>query len=443
MSLGTIAHLQYYFARTGLLDGKGGQLAKERRDGEPKQPQLRTASGTYVNPQTLSFLEPQQSQLESGGISPFSASPEMSHASDGLEEPQLLALPPTYSTYKQKSHYVPSPPNLSVLRRELRESLEDAKKVLEAQDTATEKGTAMAGTTESVQQSDYAPPTQGWHEIEGLHVLDLVTLAIRAAKNYYTSHDQPQRLYSICSERRIRTDLFNVLETLKRVGSRNFAGGYRRKEIDEILHWIANIENLVAKDEQAEKEEREKRESWMWLNGSCNGHEREREWVFLKSFEPKATVLPPWSELPEDGQPGPFLETLRDGIKLVQLHNELVKSSWRQFGEIKSWHTDTVKPYRCMENLRFWIKAAQLRWDVQLEVDVSGIVNDKGPEAWRGFDAAILKWSKAVREQMTEEWKEHNQTRQQMDGPVLQVEAGADAAAAVPAADPAATTVEG
>ena len=32
LSLGSIAHLQYYFARTGLLDGKGGQLAKEPRD---------------------------------------------------------------------------------------------------------------------------------------------------------------------------------------------------------------------------------------------------------------------------------------------------------------------------------------------------------------------------------------------------------------------------
>src|ERR1700761_3526760 len=29
MSLGSIAHLQYYFARTGLLDGKGAQLARK------------------------------------------------------------------------------------------------------------------------------------------------------------------------------------------------------------------------------------------------------------------------------------------------------------------------------------------------------------------------------------------------------------------------------
>ena len=32
LSLGSIAHLQYYFARTGLLDGKGGQLAKESKN---------------------------------------------------------------------------------------------------------------------------------------------------------------------------------------------------------------------------------------------------------------------------------------------------------------------------------------------------------------------------------------------------------------------------
>ena len=34
LSLGSIAHLQYYFARTGLLDGKGAQLAKDDR-GKP------------------------------------------------------------------------------------------------------------------------------------------------------------------------------------------------------------------------------------------------------------------------------------------------------------------------------------------------------------------------------------------------------------------------
>ena len=39
MNLGTIAHLQYYFARTGLLDTATGRAAKARKPGS------RTASG--------------------------------------------------------------------------------------------------------------------------------------------------------------------------------------------------------------------------------------------------------------------------------------------------------------------------------------------------------------------------------------------------------------
>ncbi|KAK8206575.1 hypothetical protein M8818_004408 [Zalaria obscura] len=37
MSLGSIAHMQYYFARTGLLDGKGAQLAKEAKQKAHKE----------------------------------------------------------------------------------------------------------------------------------------------------------------------------------------------------------------------------------------------------------------------------------------------------------------------------------------------------------------------------------------------------------------------
>lgn len=314
---------------------------------------------------------------------------------------------------------------MSVLRRELREALEDAKTVLQAQDNSSETDSNSPASPSRTGSTDDLAPTQGWHEIEGLHILDLITLAIRAAKNYYTSHDQPQRLYSICSERMIRADLYRVLEVLKRIGARNFAGGYRPRETREILTWISSIESLVTKDEKAEQREQEKRESWLWLNGNCAGHEREREWVFLKSFEPKGATIPVWTELVEsDGQPTAFLRSLRDGVTLVQLHNELVRNSWRQFGEIKTWHTDTNKPYRCMENLRYWIKAAQLRFEVKLEVDVSGVVNDKTFDAWVGFDAAILKWTRAVREELTLEWKEHKSAS--LERPLLQVEPGAE-----------------
>lgn len=425
MSLGTIAHLQYYFARTGLLDGKGAQLAREKKDEEDKMTrQTSHGSADPLSPQNTSFLDPNIS-FDSGATSPLLASPEMSHSSNPADEPDPIAMPPTYSTYKKKPNHVAPPPSMSVLRRELREALEDAKKVLEAQQSGSEKEQVSGGLDSPARSSsgDDAAPTQGWHEIEGLHILDLITLAIRAAKNYYTSHDQPQRLYSISSERQIRSELYRVLDVLKRIGSRNFAGGYRPRETQEILRWISNIENLVTKDEKAERMEEEQRESWMWLNGNCAGHEREREWVFLKSFEPKGATIPVWTELTTEEQgPGPFLRELRDGIILVQLHNELVRNSWRQFGEIKTWHTDTNKPYRCMENLRYWIKAAQLRFDVRLDVDVSGVVNDKSFEAWRGFDAAILKWTRAVREELTQEWKE--QKGSILDRPEVHIEPG-------------------
>lgn len=43
MNLGTIAHLQYYFARTGLLDAATGRVAKSRKPGS------RSPSGTETD----------------------------------------------------------------------------------------------------------------------------------------------------------------------------------------------------------------------------------------------------------------------------------------------------------------------------------------------------------------------------------------------------------
>jgi hypothetical protein len=45
-----------------------------------------------------------------------------------------MMLPPTVSTYNQKPIYVPPPPDLTMLRRELTEALEDALKVLKETD---------------------------------------------------------------------------------------------------------------------------------------------------------------------------------------------------------------------------------------------------------------------------------------------------------------------
>ena len=106
--------------------------------------------------------------------------------------------------------------------------------------------------------------------------------------------------------------------------------------------------------------------------------------------------MPEWTAVdPNQPEMTPLLEALRTGLVLVHLHNALLKKSKRQFGEIKTFHTDLAKPYRCAENLRYWIKAADLRWETKLKVNVSGVVNCK-VEAYLDFDKTSKKPLDAV-----------------------------------------------
>ncbi|KAF5260044.1 hypothetical protein FOXYS1_9318, partial [Fusarium oxysporum] len=61
------------------------------------------------------------------------------------------------------------------------------------------------------------------------------------------------------------------------------------------------------------------------------------------------------------------------------------------------------KPYRCADNLRYWVKAAELRFEVMLKVDVLGVQYNTSPQVWVDFETAILKWSRHVREEITRE----------------------------------------
>jgi len=419
MSLGSIAHLQYYFARTGLLDGKGGQYAKDLKITGVENTEICTsaASETYRPPYEIVFHDDDTTSPQLalfypaiGFDSPAVGSLDRSIISNSWEASHIPQLPPTVSTYKQKPIHVPPPPNLAVLRRELREALEDASKLL-AELQAEEKDIAeKRAEIRAWQTPPGSPSAQGWDQVQGMHVLDLVTLAIRAAKNYYTSHEQPRRLYAIRSERQIRSDLYSVLEVLKKLAARNFSGGIRPTETLKIAEWALGIGDMVSKDEEAEKMEEERRQLWRWRDGVWHGNEREREWLFLKSFDDSPKLLPEWSA-PMDGDklPTPFLAALQNGLRLVRLHNEIVKNSTRQFADIRVFHIDTAKPYRCAENLRFWVKAAEIRWDVRLEVDVNAVVHGEDAIAWQSFDKAVMKWCKSVREQIATEWKEYQE----------------------------------
>ncbi|GAB1735360.1 hypothetical protein NU219Hw_g2994t1 [Hortaea werneckii] len=408
MSLGSIAHMQYYFARTGLLDLKGLQRAKEaKKNGNNKEnvepsissvDDLGMTSLSQYDGTTPNYAVSDPDQDTAVVESPT----DMHHSYSAwtpTKEPPML--PPTVSTYKQKPSYIEPLPDMPVLRRELKEALQDACKVIEEcqkQIEVGQQGVAESSTTDS------------FHELQGLHVLDIITLAIRAAKNYYTAHSQPERLYAITCEKTIRGDLYQVLDILKKMASRNFRGGVKLPELVGIIGWIESIDVLLKKEEQAEQAEAEERATWVWREGDWAGREREREWLFLKSFDQDEPSLPPWSEHAgeeeEQRLPNEFLECLADGIRLVRLHNTLVTKSKRQFELIKNWHTDTCLPYRKAENLRFWMKAAELRWDVHLDFPVSDIVNGKDEqESWRKFGDAVFRWCGKVRSELVDEWR--------------------------------------
>jgi hypothetical protein len=405
-NLGTIAHLQYYFARTGLLDTATGRVAKSRKPGS------RSASGTPLSPMEgdmspFGLASPMDGTMEHHLGEGFVESPLDETASITWDDNEPMMLPPTVSTYKNNPVYLPPPPDMAVLRRELRESLAEAMKHLRE----LEKG---FGSDQKVD----ADQTE-WFQIQGLNLLDVTTLAIRAARNYYTAHEEPQRLYALKSERQIRKELYECLEVLKRLAIRNFANGVQPYETIQLKQWCVDIGKLLDTEEEKEKLEQEEREHWSWREGDWAGRERERELLFLRSFDSEPDVLPEWTDPKDTELPTPFLSALQTGLRLVHLHNTLVRKSRRQFEEIKSYHTDTAKPYRCADNLRYWVKAAELRWDIKLDVDVMGIVHGDDVLAWQKLDAALLKWCQGVREEITSEWqKQKNQART----PTLQID---------------------
>ncbi|KAI1828574.1 hypothetical protein F4861DRAFT_488382 [Xylaria intraflava] len=395
LSLGSISHLQYYFARTGLLDGKGGQLARKRH---PKATlDLSSLDNSLLSPKLVasdgdssyaSMASSPDLGAQTFGDEPMVESPTFDHErfdSDEYEEPDPNVLPPTTSTYNHRQKPIPKPPTIEELKSNLTQALDAATKVL----------------TEVISSPIPIPP-----QPQGMQVLDVMTLAIQAAKVYYTTHEYPDRLDAIKSEKEIRTELLSVMEVLKHAATRNFVGGYLEDELQVMTGWVDSIRMMLQKEEEVEAAEKAERASWIWLKGDWTGREIERELAFLSSMDSEADPLPPWTPIESATElPTPFLQNLQNGLRLVKLHNASVKKSRRRFGAIGSFHVDTQKPYRCIHNLRYWVKAAELRWEVMLKVDAKGVVYNEA-EAWKDFETAIWQWCRKVREEITAEWEQ-------------------------------------
>ncbi|EKV16226.1 KAR9-domain-containing protein [Penicillium digitatum] len=401
MSLGSIAHLQYYFARTGLLDGKTGRSREWKKDMKNKN----------NVPQVL--ITPNQRHVDEALVE--------GECED--EDPEVM-LPPTVSTYSVKTHHIPPPPDLMFLRRQLTAALDKAETNIEAIKNGAEPPPRpiiraslspddVPETTDDLQTRQVVVPMNK-EEAQGMCILDDVTNAIRAAKIYYTTHENPERLASIKSEREIRSELLDVLEVLKRWAARHFASGLRDEERGRIQGWFVSARAMIAREKELEDLEAQERQNWDWATGDWRGRERLREESFLRSLLPGGDSLPTWEPVEEaasDSLPTAFLDRFRDGRALVQLHNLAIKRSKRPFGEITAYHLDIAKPYRQTENLQFWLKAAQLRWELRLDVDVTGVVQNSGPPAWEKFDTALLAWCKTVREELVRDWQAANPGR--------------------------------
>jgi hypothetical protein len=144
MSLGSIAHLQYYFARTGLLDGKGAQVA---RPDMLRRKSSNNLNGPNSRAVSMGAMEASTGDTQSGLLSPTMAGHDSCAVSDAgftdspidqegeVDWESQMMLPPTVSTYNQKPIYVAPPPDLTMLRRELTEAMEDALKVLKETDS--------------------------------------------------------------------------------------------------------------------------------------------------------------------------------------------------------------------------------------------------------------------------------------------------------------------
>ncbi|KAI5797945.1 hypothetical protein DFH27DRAFT_95359 [Peziza echinospora] len=384
MALGSIAHLQYFFAKTGLLDGKGGGLKRKKGTGEQNRLSVDTTleDSTYSSmrssPDFLAPFDPDQAF--------FSESP-----SEDFDFDESFMLPPTTSTYNLQTKSLPPTPNAEELRRQLREAL-----------TITRRAWKQCIPEQTGQGSDAGELPQGVYDLHHTELTDLATSAVRAARGYYYTTDIS--LLSSKDEKTLREEFLFILDVLKRMTQRNFEGGVKVEERDYVIGWIKGVE--ISLDEEERDIAEMKRLGRQWLEGDWSGRHAHRNHLFMSYFDSSPEKLPEPEQVQESTiLPTALLRFLQSGLHLILIHNNVVRRSKRPFGQIPSYHTEFSKPYRMAENLRYWKKAAELRWEVKLVFDVTGVVNGTSEQVWRDFNTAVELWCEVVLKEVRSDWE--------------------------------------
>ncbi|EPS44235.1 hypothetical protein H072_1788 [Dactylellina haptotyla CBS 200.50] len=416
MALGSIAHVQYFFAKTGLLDGKGGGYKKKKNDGDVSPTDDLNLDHQLIDSTYSSLRSSPDLVLPADH---YSQSP-IDDDNDDIDDDPTAILPPTYSTYKPKNmSSVPPPPDRESLREDLKEALDDCRRVwVDASQLGFEKevsglGIKSSDEDEGIGRDKDEGPIPGLKDMLLHSILRSTTIAIRAAKEYYYASDMAI-LKKITTEKQMREDFLTVLDVLKRVSTRHNSVLAEEKTV--ILAWISSVEGLLDKELRMEDEGR--RKGQVWVEGNWTGKEWERFQLFLNYFgayEGNSDAPLPEHNTSGPASESPLLRILRTGDRLINIHNAIVRRSRRPFGQIPQFHTDFNKPYRLAENLRYWLKAADLRWEIKLKMDVMGAVSGT-EEGMRGFENAVYQWCEKVLAEVISEWKD-DQALLQMPAP--------------------------
>ena len=237
---------------------------------------------------------------------------------------------------------------------------------------------------------------------DGMDIVERATATIRLAQRYRTQ----VRHEDWDDEKRLRRDAVDVLVILRNIAERDGID-VTAEEKGVVRTWCKAVRTRVERDDEVRRGVWEKAASWM--EGNWQGKEwgmisymiltnPDRYHLFLSQFDPSQPKLPP----PTSTR---FLDILRTGTKLCLIHNASTHFSLRPFGLITRFHTDTTVQYRVTDNLRYFAKAAEIRWEIILDWDVEEIYREspRGDEMLR---SQLGKWCQHVIDEMVKIYQE-------------------------------------
>ncbi|KAL1914718.1 uncharacterized protein VTP21DRAFT_7976 [Calcarisporiella thermophila] len=144
-----------------------------------------------------------------------------------------------------------------------------------------------------------------------------------------------------------------------------------------------------------------------WLDEQCFiSDDLGRYRAFLEGNRQNQDSLEPPLPDPHEDKAA-FLASLCDGILLCQVYNQVVRKSRRPFGLINKIHTDTTRTYRAIENLRFFAAACKFRFDIAFrkeEFDASAIARQT-EQGLEQIEKALARFADTVIEELRNDAK--------------------------------------